>query len=104
MKTVIFSCDKCIARELMELSGIDRDETILTTSHLQMINALRKHEFDQAILNIASNLDLILIKYISEHNQAIKIKLFGDGLLNEMIPIMQRSNCEVIRGGMDHEE
>ena len=103
MKIVIFSRIKCIAEELVELNGINKNEVVFTNTHLQMIHALRKHCFCQAILNIESSLDLTLIKYINEHNREIKIRLFGDDLLNEMIHAIKNSNCEVIRGGIDHE-
>ena len=95
MKVLIYSQNNLIIDDLMEKTGFVKGCEVVVSSYLQAINALKKFYFTDVILNINSIADLKLMKFINENNPNIKISLFGDDLLNEIIPIIKQSNCKV---------
>jgi len=96
MKVLVFSSDSLVIEDLLEKRALALTNAVLVSNHFQAISALKENNIEEAILNITSISDLKLIKYINNYNKNIKVLLFGDSFLNEIIPIIKNSNCEVM--------
>jgi len=96
MKILVYSSDSLVIEDLLEKRDLTINNAVLVSNHFQAISALKENIFEEAILNIASISDLKLIKYINRNNKNIKVLLFGDSFLNEIIPIIKNSSCEIM--------
>ena len=96
MRLLIYSQDKLIIDDLMENTGYSKGNEVVVSSYLQFVNSLKKYSFTDVILNIQSIRDLKLIKFLNRNYQNVKILLFGDDFINEIVPIIKNSKYKII--------
>ncbi len=82
--------------DILERQKISPEDAILVSSHQQAIEAFNNNTYSGVILNITSISDLKLIKFINQHDPNLKVHLYGDNLLNELIPIIKNSNVKML--------
>ncbi len=97
MKILIYSKNDLILSELLEKSGYEKGNELFVTSYSQAINALNNYRFEKILINILSAEDLKIMKFIGENNLDIKIILFGDNFLNEVISTIKKSDFELLK-------